>query len=109
MAIGTTVLAAIFSLAIWIPAKSYGVLVFYAIVQGTVAGTFWATVAPVGAELVGLKLLPSALSITWLVITLPMLFSEPIGLAIVDYTPAAYLGTQIFTGRNFCFRYRICR
>lgn len=98
MAIVTTILAAIFSLAIWIPAHSYGVLIFYAIVQGTVAGTFWATVAPVGAELVGLKLLPSALSITWLVITCPMLFSEPIGLAIVDYTSAAYLGTQIFTG-----------
>ena len=36
MAIATTVLAAIFSLAIWIPAHSFGVLVFYAIVQGTV-------------------------------------------------------------------------
>ena len=47
------------------------VLIFYAIISGTVAGTFWPTVAPVTAEVVGLKNLPAALSITWVVIALP--------------------------------------
>jgi len=65
MAITMTFLAALFSLAIWIPAHSYGVLIFYSLIQGTVAGTFWATVGVVGAELMGLKELPSVLSITW--------------------------------------------
>lgn len=45
-----TLLSGIFAFAIWIPAKSYGVLVFFALVGGGVAGTFWATVAPVTAE-----------------------------------------------------------
>ena len=58
-------------LVCWIFAKSYGVLIFFAILGGTVAGTIWTTVGPVGAEVVGLKELPSALSITWLVLVLP--------------------------------------
>ena len=56
---------------VWIFAKSFGVLIFFALIGGTVAGTFWTTIAPVGAEVVGLKELPSALSITWLVLVLP--------------------------------------
>jgi hypothetical protein len=40
---------------------------------GPVAGTYWATVAPVTAEVVGLKELPAALSITWVAITFPTL------------------------------------
>lgn len=47
------------------------VLIFYALIGGTVAGTFWPTVAPITAEVVGLKNLPAALSITWVVIVLP--------------------------------------
>ena len=58
-------------LVIWIFAKTYGVLVFFALIVGLVAGTFWATIAPVAAEVVGLKHLASALSITWLVLVLP--------------------------------------
>jgi MFS family permease len=82
-----TFLSGLFALVIWIFAKSYGVriskfivalganigkvLIFYALIGGTVAGTFWPTVAPVTAEVVGLKNLPAALSITWVVIVLP--------------------------------------
>ena len=56
---------------VWIFAKSFGVLIFFALIGGTVAGTFWTTIAPVGAEVVGLTELPSALSITWLFLVLP--------------------------------------
>lgn len=66
-----TFLAGVLSLAIWIPAKSYGLLIFYALIVGTVAGTFWTTIGPVGAEVVGLQELPSALSIVWLFLVLP--------------------------------------
>lgn len=41
MAMFTTFACGIFALAIWIPAKTYGVLIFYAIIGGTCAGTFW--------------------------------------------------------------------
>lgn len=66
-----TLMAGVFCFAIWIPAKSYGVLIFFSILVGTCAGTFWTTIGPVGAEVVGLKELPSALSITWLILVIP--------------------------------------
>ncbi|TID27635.1 MFS general substrate transporter [Venturia nashicola] len=92
-----TFLCGLFALVIWIFAKSYGVLIFYALIGGTIAGTFWPTVAPVTAEVVGLKNLPAALSITWVVIALPTTFSEPIALEITQHT-GEYLGAQLFTG-----------
>lgn len=61
----------LFCLVIWVFAKQFGVVIFFAILVGTVAGTIWTTIAPVGAEVVGLKELPSALSITWVVFVLP--------------------------------------
>ena len=66
-----TFFCGLFCFVIWIFAKTYGVLIFFALIAGTVAGTFWATIAPVGAEVVGLKELPSALSIVWMVLVLP--------------------------------------
>ena len=66
-----TFIGGLFCFVIWIFAKSFGILVFFAIIEGTVAGTFWTTIAPVGAEVVGLKELPSALSIVWIVLVLP--------------------------------------
>ena len=72
-----TFLCGLFCLVIWIFAKNFGVLAFFALIGGTVAGTFWATIAPVGAEVIGLKNLPSALSITWLVLVLPTTCTFP--------------------------------
>lgn len=41
MAMTMTFLAGIFAFVIWIFADSYGVLILYALLGGTVAGTFW--------------------------------------------------------------------
>lgn len=98
MASTMTFLAGLFSLVIWMFAKSFGVLVFFAIIGGSVAGTFWAVVAPVTTEIMGLVDLPSALSLTWLVLVLPTTFSEPIGLQIVAYNGGSYTGAILFTG-----------
>ena len=68
-----TTVCGIFCFVIWIFANSYGVLIFFSLFAGTIAGTIWTVVAPVGAEVVGLKELPSALSITWVVLVLPSL------------------------------------
>ncbi|KAL7791286.1 major facilitator superfamily domain-containing protein [Trichoderma ceciliae] len=97
MAAFTSFLAGVFSLAIWINAKVYGVLIFYSIICGTVAGTFWTVAGPVAAEIVGLQDVPSALNILWFMIVLPCTFSEPIALQIVAGT-GSYLGTQLWTG-----------
>ncbi|MCJ1406895.1 hypothetical protein MMC19_000965 [Ptychographa xylographoides] len=93
-----TFLCGLFCFVIWIFAKSFGVLIFFSLIVGTVAGTFWTTIAPVGAEVVGLKELPSALSITWLVLVLPTTFSEPIALELSQGIGGAYIHAQIFTG-----------
>ncbi|OAQ63016.1 MFS transporter (Mch2) [Pochonia chlamydosporia 170] len=92
-----TFLAGVFALVIWVNAKVYGVLIFFAIICGAVAGTFWTTIGPVTAEVVGLRNVPSGLCLTWLSIAMPCLFSEPIALQIVQGT-GSYLGTQLFTG-----------
>ncbi|KAF4970767.1 hypothetical protein FSARC_2280 [Fusarium sarcochroum] len=97
MACATTWLAAILVFALWINAKSYGVLLFFTIVGGAMAGTYWATVGPVTAEVVGLADVPSALNLTWLAIALPCTFSTPIALQIVAGT-GKYIGAQVFVG-----------
>ncbi|KAH8808397.1 MFS transporter-like protein [Xylogone sp. PMI_703] len=93
-----TSLVGLFCLVIWIFAKSYGVCIFFAVLVGTVAGVFWTTVAPVVTEVVGLQVLPSALSILWVVLAVPCTFAEPIGLELRTTTGDKYLHCQIFTG-----------
>lgn len=66
-----TFVCGLLCLILWTFAKSFGVLTFFATFVGTVAGIYWNTVGPVTAEVVGLKKLPSALSLTWLVLVLP--------------------------------------
>lgn len=97
MAALMTFLAGLFCFVIWIPSESYGVLIFYALLGGTVAGTFWATVPPLAAECVGLRRVPAALNLIWLVIVLPVTFSEPIALQIAQGS-SGYLGTQLWAG-----------
>ncbi|KAJ4353357.1 uncharacterized protein N0V89_005085 [Didymosphaeria variabile] len=98
MAASMTALCGIFCLLIWIFAKSFGVLIFFAIIGGAVAGTYWAVVAPITTEVMGIVDLSSALSITWLVLALPTTFSEPIGLEIVAFNGGNYTGAILFTG-----------
>ena len=98
MACLMTLLSGLLALALWTTSTTYALLILYALLGGAVAGTFWVTVAPVAAEVVGLKHVPSALNLEWLVIVLPATFSEPIALEIVAGTGGAYLGTQLFTG-----------
>lgn len=59
--------------AIWIPARSYGLTIFFALVAGAVVGVFWMTVAPIAVEVAGLQEVPSLLSIMWVAIFLPIL------------------------------------
>ncbi|MCJ1352164.1 MAG: hypothetical protein MMC33_002148 [Icmadophila ericetorum] len=93
-----TFLCGILCLVVWIFAKSFGVLIFFSIIVGTVAGTFWTTIAPVGAEVVGLKELASGLSITWIVLVLPTTFAEAIALELRQSTGDIYLHAQVFAG-----------
>ncbi|KAF9895420.1 hypothetical protein FE257_000326 [Aspergillus nanangensis] len=93
-------LCGLFCLVIWVFARSMGVVSFFAVLVGTVAGTYWATVTPVLAELIGLRDLPSGLSINWIILVAPTTVSEAIALLLRDHhsKDAIYLRVQIFTG-----------
>ena len=75
---------------IWIPAKSYGVTILFAILSGAFVGVFWMvstqglacrtlltivpqTVGPISEEVVGLPQVPSLLSLVWLTVVPPTL------------------------------------
>jgi MFS family permease len=96
VAIFMTALCGIFCLAIWVPAKSYAVLIVFALVSGTVTGTFWATVVPVTAEIVGMQRLPLAFGMICLPLVLPTTFAEGIALELVS--TSGYLTAQVFVG-----------
>jgi MFS family permease len=97
-----TCLCGIFCFAFWIPAKGMGLLSFFAIVGGALSGTFWATIAPVGAEIVGLKDLPAALSITWVVMVPPTTVAEAVALELRrEGSTNVYIDAQIFVAMMY--------
>lgn len=62
--------------AIWVPATSFGVLIFFSLISGAIIGVFWMTITPLCAEVAGLKEVPSFLSLAWLTVVLPTTFAE---------------------------------
>lgn len=72
-------------------------MIFFALTEGIVAGNFWATIAPLVAEVIGLEKVPSGMNVVWLSIVLPSTFSEPIALRMTG-APGNYLGSQLFSG-----------
>lgn len=88
-------------LVVWTFAKSYGVLLFFATTSGTVCGTFWSTIAPVGAEVVGLQELNSAMSSTFLLLVFPCTFAESIAVVMVGNGDDSWLRPQLFVGFMF--------
>ncbi|SPO05433.1 related to monocarboxylate transporter [Cephalotrichum gorgonifer] len=77
-----TFMTGVLSLAVWVNATSFGVLIFFALVVGLSAGVFWVNAAPVMVEVIGLENLASGLSILWVAMAIPSTFSEPIALEI---------------------------
>lgn len=96
VATAMTALCGIFCLAIWVPANSYAVLLVFALFSGTVTGTFWGTVIPVTAEVVGIQRLPVVFGMICMPLCLPTTFAESIALQIVS--ASGYLSAQVFVG-----------
>lgn len=86
-------------LAIWVPAKTFPVLIIFALLSGSVMGTFWTCFAPVTAEVVGMQKMPSTLSMICFSLVVPTTFAEPIALELVS--SFGYLSSQIFVGCMF--------
>ncbi|RMZ80475.1 hypothetical protein DV737_g2996, partial [Chaetothyriales sp. CBS 132003] len=99
--------AALTVFCFWIPVEAvpsrYGLLLFYSVVGGALAGNYWATMPPVVAEVVGLADMPAALSLTWLSISPPTTLAEPIALELRQENRKSwvYLHAQIFTAFMF--------
>ncbi|KAL2049725.1 hypothetical protein ABVK25_010066 [Lepraria finkii] len=94
-----TLVCGVTCFAIWLPAGSYGVTIFFAIVVGAILGVFWMTAAPICVEVAGLAELPSTLSLTWMSVVLPTTFSEVITLKLRrPGSGHVYLYPQIFAG-----------
>ncbi|KAH8164849.1 hypothetical protein CIB48_g3408 [Xylaria polymorpha] len=79
-------------------ARTLAGCIVFAILSGSVAGTMWATVTPICAEVVGLAMIPSALSMTWIILILPATFAEVIGLSLRTPGTWGYRDVQLFTG-----------
>lgn len=101
MCLACTFVCGVLNLALWVPASNYATLLAFALLGGGVAGTIWTTVAPVTAEVIGLKLLPSALSLFWLSLVVPSTFAEVIALELKRPSGAIFRDAQVFTGCMF--------
>ncbi|KAG8165039.1 hypothetical protein KVR01_005314 [Diaporthe batatas] len=97
----STLTAGVAAFFLWIFAgKFFAGAIVYALF-GAFAGCIWPCIAPVAVEVVGLQLLPSVMSITWLVLVLPATFAEVIGLSLVEPGKDGYLHVQVYTGAMF--------
>ncbi|KAJ5812448.1 hypothetical protein N7474_008749 [Penicillium riverlandense] len=101
VATGATFLSALYCLCIWTSGNSYAVLIVFAVLGGSVFGTYWATIGPLLNEVLGIRLLPAALSIVWTVIVLPTTFAEPIALELRRRRSPYYLDVEVFSGCVF--------
>lgn len=101
MCLFCTLACGVLCFALWIPAETYALLLVFALLGGGVAGTLWTTVAPVTAEVVGLSILPSALSLVWVSLVLPSTFAEVISLELRREERPIYRDAQVFTGMMY--------
>ena len=97
---GCAALSGIACFAWWINTGDYGTLLAFGLVVGMIFGIYWATIAPISAEVVELKDLPSLLSLVWLTDVFPTLFSEAIALELRRPVSSSrpYLYPQIYSG-----------
>lgn len=99
VATAMTALCGLLCLGLWIPADSFPALLAFALLAGTVCGTFWGTMGPVTAEVVGLQRLNASFGVIFLALVWPTTFAEPIALRLVD--TSGYLSAKIFVGVMF--------
>ncbi|KAL4889891.1 MFS general substrate transporter [Aspergillus ambiguus] len=99
ISMATTAFCGFVCFAIWIPAHSYAPLLLFALLAGAVCGTFWGTITPVTAEVVGLKRLPSTFAMICLTMVIPTTVAEPIALSMV--ASSGYLSTQVYVASMF--------
>ncbi|KAL2261281.1 hypothetical protein VTK26DRAFT_4485 [Humicola hyalothermophila] len=102
MALGMTTLCGVLCLALWIPVRSYAGLLVFAAAGGVMGGTFWATVNPILAEVVGIAEAGSTFGAICFALVLPTTFGEAIALQLAQGEGSRqFLPSQVFVGSMF--------
>lgn len=97
-----TLLCSIFCFALWIPTSSYAPLLAFSLMSGALCGTFWATITPVLAEIVGIRKLASTFGVICLAMVVPTTFAEPVAVSMVGgHDATSFTSAQIFVGFMF--------
>ncbi|KIM26023.1 hypothetical protein M408DRAFT_330808 [Serendipita vermifera MAFF 305830] len=81
-----TFLAGVTCLCIWMFAKNYGLLIFFALVNGVLSGIFFSALGPLLSEVVGLKDFSDSLAIIWIVTAPITLVAVPMAFALNTYS-----------------------
>lgn len=102
MALCMTMLCGVLCLTVWILARSYAGLLVFAATVGVVGGTFWGTVNPILAEVVGIGEAGSTFGAICFALVLPTTFGEAIALQLVKGEGSRqFLPSQIYVGLMF--------
>lgn len=97
-----TCLCGIFCFALWIPTQSYVPLLFFALLSGMLCGTFWCTITPILADVVGIRKLANTFAVICIGMVLPTTFAEPVAMQLVSGVESkSFLNAQIFAGSMF--------
>lgn len=99
-------LSAVFVFALWVPARHYAMIIVFCIVQGSIMGLIFATIAPICAKLFGLKRVNVSFGMLWIFLAIAGIASPVIGLSLkkggTAYTGSdQYLYCSIFSGASF--------
>ncbi|KAL2135718.1 hypothetical protein VTI74DRAFT_7235 [Chaetomium olivicolor] len=102
MALCMTTLCGVLCLTLWILARNYAGLLVFAMTAGVMSGTFWSTVNPILAEVVGIAEAGSTFGAICFALVLPTTFGEAIALQLVKGEGIhQFLPSQIFVGFMF--------
>ncbi|KAJ4294906.1 hypothetical protein N0V88_005145 [Collariella sp. IMI 366227] len=102
MALCMTALCGVLCLTLWILARNYAGLLAFALIGGVMSGTFWSTVNPILAEVVGIAESGSTFAAICFALVLPTTFGEAIALQLVKGEGIhQFLPSQIFVGFMF--------
>ncbi|KAK3688054.1 major facilitator superfamily domain-containing protein [Podospora appendiculata] len=110
MALGMTLLCSLLCLTLWTLARSYAGLLAFAALAGVVSGTFWSTVNPVLAEVVGLADAGTTFGAVCFALVIPTTFAEAVTLQLVAHggsessggaNAGSFLPSQVFVGMMF--------
>jgi MFS family permease len=99
-------LCGILCFAMWVPARSLGVMVVFALFEGAMMGSVYGMLSPVLQRVYGQKKLLSIFSKLWMIVGVAAIFSPVIGIkltsdSVATVDPTSFLHCSIFAGCSF--------